>query len=316
MTTSNQTLHRADIVMADLQSNGGELMPEQANTFIDYVAEQPTILRQVRVERLNSPTKKINRMGFGSRIMHKAPTSGGANDDGTNDRYLAAAKRAKVGTSQIELTTYERIVEIRIPYEVLEDNIEGSSMEAHIMRLMAEQVAIDSEEAALYSDTALSATDEDLGMENGWLKRIAAHVVDNANGGVNPDLFANAMLALPQKYLRNVPQMRAFVSEANRIKYQQRVAQRQTGYGDAALQENIPIVAHGLRVEAAPMLAADGSGTTGLVTHPKNLIWAIRRDISVETDKDIRSREYIIVLTLRSGVQVDDTDAAVKLLNI
>ena len=35
-------------------------------------------------------------------------------------------------------------------------------------------------------------------------------------------------------------------------------------------------------------------------------------EITVETDKDIRSREYIIVLTARVGLQVDDTDATVR----
>lgn len=315
MTTSNKTIERADIVMSDLNTNGGTLSPEQANMFIDYIMEEPTILRQVRVERMNSPTKKINRMGFGSRIMHIAPTTGGANDDGTNDRILASASRAKVTTSQIELVTYERIVEVHIPYEVLEDNLEGAAMESHIMRLIAKQVAIDCEEVALFSDTA-TVGDDDLAAENGWLKRISAHIVDNASAGPNPDLFANALLALPQKYLRNLPSMRAFISEANRIRYQQKIAERMTGYGDAVLQNANAMKAHGLQLEAAPMLAADGAGTKGLVTDPKNLIWAIRRDISIETEKNIRSRQYVIVLTLRSGLQVDDTEAAVKLIRI
>jgi len=314
MTTTNEALARADIVLQDLESNGGKLQPEQANTFIDYIVEEPTLLKQCRVERLNAPSKKINRMGFGSRILHAARTTGGENDDGTNDRYLLAAKRAKVSTSQIELFVHERMVEVRIPYEVLEDNIEGQSMEAHIMRQMAVQVATDSEESALFSDT--TSADEDLALEEGWLKRIAAHVVDNANAGPNPDLFANAMLAMPQKYLRNLTQLRAFITEANKIRYQQKVAQRQTGYGDSALQNNIPLQAHGLTINPAAMLAADSVGTTGLVTFPKNLIWGVRRDMSVETAKDIRSREIIIVLTMRTGVLVDDTDAAVKLIRI
>jgi hypothetical protein len=315
MTTSNQNLARADIVMGDLTANGGVLLPEQANTFIDMVLDEPTILKQARVERMASPSKKINRMGFGSRIMHIAPTAGGQNDNGSNDRMLASAKRAKPTTSQIEIFAKERIVEVRIPYEVLEDNIEGASMEAHIMRQIAQRVAIDCEEVALFSDTTI-AGDPDLSAEDGWLKRLSAHIVDNANAGVSPDLFANAMLALPQKYLRNLPQMRGFISEANIIKYRQKVALRATGYGDAALQGAIPLAAHGLNLEGAPMLAADGTGRKGIVTFPKNLIWGVRREITVETDKNIRSREYIIVLTLRTGLQIDDTDAGVKLINI
>ena len=314
MPTTNENLARADLAIADLNSNGGLLQPEQANQFIDLVLDQPTILKQARVHRMSAPEVWINRMGFGSRILRAARTTGSANDGGDNDRYVLKADRAKVTTSKIQLTSSEIIAEVRLPYEALEDNIEGPSLEAHIMRLIAEQAALDLEEFALWADTG--SGDAFMALQNGWLKRSNAHVADNLGAGVNPDLFATALLAMPQKYLRYLPQMRGFVSVANTIRYRQKVAQRQTGYGDAALQEAIAISAHGLRLEGAPMLAADNIGATGLVTFPNNLVFGIRRDITVETDKDIRSREYIIVLTLRAGLQIDDADAVVRLDNI
>lgn len=318
MTTRNENLARADIAIDQLDTNGGLLQPEQANAFIDLILEQPTILPTVRVERMNAPEKKINRIGFGSRILRAARNAPGlgAEDDGSNGRYVRKAERAAPTTSQIVLRDSEVIAEVRIPYEVLEDNIEGQALEAHIMRLIAEQAAVDLEELFLWGDTALAGTDAYLGLQDGMLKRATAHVADNLGAGVSPDLFANAMLAMPQKYLRNLAQMKAWISVANTIRYRQRVAQRQTGYGDSALQNNIPLQAHGLTIEGAPMLAADNTGSMGLVTFPKNLIWGIRRDISVETAKDIRSREYIIVLTMRVATQIDDVDAVVKLENI
>lgn len=314
MTTKNENLARADIAIADLDTNGGLLLPEQANAFIDMIMDEPTILPQCRVERMAAPEKWINRIGFGSRILRAARTSGGAEDGGENQRYMRAADRAKPTTSKILLTSSEVIAEVRIPYEVLEDNIEGQSMEAHIMRLIAQQAALDLEEFALWADTA--SGDAYLALQDGWLKRASLHVADNLNAGVNPDLFANAMLAMPQKYMRWLPQMRGFISVANTIRYRQRIAQRQTGAGDSAILADIPMAAHGLRLEGAPMLAADNVGNMGLVTFPRNLIFGIRRDISVETDKDIRSREYIIVLTMRAGLQIDEVDATVKLENI
>jgi HK97 family phage major capsid protein len=314
MGTRNQNLELADIAIAQLDTNGGLLEPDQANAFIDMIMEEPTILPQARVIRMPAPEVKINRLGFGSRVLKAARTTGSANDDGSNDRYLLKADRSAPTTAQIQLTSSEVMAEVRIPYEVLEDNIEGQSMEAHIMRLLAKQAALDLEEFALWADTG--SGDAFLALQNGWLKRSTAHVADNLGEGVNPDLFANALLALPQKYLRYLDQMRGFISVANTIRYRQKVAQRQTGYGDAALQNAIPLSAHGLKLEGTPMLAADNLGATGLVTFPKNLIFGIRRDITVETDKDIRSREYIIVLTLRTGLQVDDADAIVKLEDI
>ena len=47
---------------------------------------------------------------------------------------------------------------------------------------------------------------------------------------------------------------------------------------------------------------------TALLTRPDNIIWGVCRDIMVETDKDIRSQVYIIVLTLRAGLVLEEPD--------
>ena len=312
MASNQELARRADLVLADLNSNGGLLAPEQANTFIDMVMEEPTVLRQVRQERMNAPEKKINKIGFGSRILKAAPQGSTPfqQDNAINNRYLAAADRSKPTTSQITLQTKEVMAEVRLPYEVLEDNIEGQSFESHVMRLIAGRVAIDMEEYGLYADTA--SGDALLALQDGWLKRMTSHVVNNASAGVSPTMFQSGMLAMPQKYLRNIAQMKHIVSVANTIKYRGKVAERSTGYGDSMLTGSAPIYALGVQVEAAPMLAAQGTGNNGIFTYPQNLIFGIQRQIQVETDKDIRSREIIIVLTARVALQIEDEDATVK----
>jgi len=314
--TTNANLARADVALADLEANGGLLNPEQANTFIDFVMEEPTILRQARVVRMNGPRRKINRLGFANRILRAARQVGSAEDDGGNDRYVRKQDRAAPQTTQIELNTTELIAEVRIPYEVLEDNIEGDNFEAHILRQIAQRAALDLEEWGLWADSA--SPDAFLALQDGWMKRVLTdgNVLDWNGQGINPDLFASALLSLPQKYLKNLPQMRGYITHANRIKYQQKVSQRQTGYGDSALQNNIPLQAHGLTLEAAHLMAAGLNGEGGLVTFPQNLLFGIQRDITIESDKDIRSREYIIVLTCRAALQVDDVDAAVGITDI
>lgn len=314
MTTPNELIQRADLAVADLDTNGGLLQPEQSKQFIDMILDEPTMLPQARVIRMGASEVWINRIGFGSRILRAARQTGSAQDDGDNARYMRAADRSKVTTSQIQMNDSEVIAEVRIPYEALEDNIEGQSLEAHIMRLIAAQVALDLEEWALWADK--TSPDAFMALQDGWMIRSTAHVADNLGAGINPDLIANALLALPQKYLKYLPRMRGFISVANTIRYRQKISQRQTGYGDSAMQDTIPLFASGLKLEGAPMLAADGTGGKGLVTFPQNLLFGIRRDVKVETDKDIRSREYIIVVTLRAALQVDDADAIVKLENI
>jgi len=182
------------------------------------------------------------------------------------------------------------------------------------MRLIAERAAIDLEELALAADT--TSGDSFLALHDGYLKRMSVNVVDNLSAGITPALFKNGMLAMPQKYLRNLSQMSHVISVANTIKYRDVVAQRATGYGDAMLTSQQAINAYGVPVDAAPMLAAVGSGNQGFFTFLQNLVFGIQRDIRVEVDRDIRSREFIVVLTARVALGVEDPDAAVKYVNI
>ena len=320
MPESNKSLlKRADAEIADLVSNGGILPDEEADTFIDLVIEQPTILSQSRFVRMQSHTMKLNRIGFGSRILHAAPqgTPPYAADDGTNSRYLLAANRSKPTTTQISLTTEEMMAEVHLPYEYLEDNIEGESLRTHILRLIAERLALDLEETALWSDT--TSADPDLALFDGWLARMTSNTYDNLSAGITPDVFAEAQKALPQKYLRYMQQMRGYISHADRISFQQAVATRATGYGDSALKAiDTPLYAYSLQLEAAPLLNA-GAGLaaeTAFMTFPKNLIFGIRRDISFEMERDIRAREWIIVVTCRIGTQLDEEEATVKIINM
>lgn len=313
-TPNSKLIERADLALSDLSSNGGILSPEQTETFIDLIMEQPTILKQIRQVRMNTPERKLNKINFASRILRAALQTGSALDAGGNDRYVRAADRAKPTTSQIVMNTKEVIAEIRLPYEALEDNIEGQSLESHIMRLIAERAAIDLEELALGGDT--SSGDTYLALQDGWMKRIVSNLVNNLSAGCNPTLFKNGLLALPQRYHRNLALLKHFVTVANTIRYRDVVAARSTGYGDSMLTNGGPIYAQGVPVEAAPMLAGISSGTQGILTFPKNLLFGIQRDIRVETDKDIRSREYIIVLTARVAVQIEDEAACVKYTSI
>ena len=319
MSLSNEALaRRADLAIGQLETNGGKLLPEQANTFIDFVLDEPTILSQVRQVRMNSPQRLINRLGFANRILRAGRNSSADNtgphaseqDNGTTPRTMRAADRAAPATTQIELNTHEVMAEVRIPYEVLEDNIEGESFEQHVMRLIAQRIALDLEEYALNADT-LDA-DALLALDDGWLVRMTSNVVDNLSGGVSPDLFETGMLTMPQQYLRNLGVLRHFVTVQDDIRYRANVAKRATGYGDSALTQSGQLVAYGVPVEKAPLMPA----ATGFFTFPDNLLFGIQRDIMVETDKDIRSREIIIVVSARVALQIDDEDATVKYVNV
>ena len=202
------------------------------------------------------------------------------------------------------------MAEIHLTYEQLEDNIERGDFEQHVMRLIAQQAATDLEEWALQADTG--SGDAYLALNDGLLKSATSHVVDNASAGISPDLFENGLLNMPQKYLRQLSGLRQFVTVQDEIKYRANVAKRATGYGDSALQSDGSLVAYGVPVESAPLMPA----STGLFTFPKNIIFGIQRNIQMEAEKDIRSRQIIIVVTARVDCKYDLEDAVVKYTNI
>ncbi len=315
MSTSNERLLRADVALAQLASNGGLLNVEQTKTFIDMVVDEESVLKQCRVVQMPSPSMKVNKIGISGRMLRAASQTGTAEDDGSNGRYLVKAQRTAPTTSQIQLDTEEVIAEVRIPYEVMEDNIEGDRFEEHILRLIAAKTALDLEELMLFGDTT-HATDTYLALVDGWLKRCSLHYVDNASTGANDAMITNALLAMPQKYLKNINAMRGYISYANQIKFQQTRMVRNTILGDASVVGNAPLYSQGLKIDPVATLAADNLGQKGLITMPKNLLMGIQRKVTIETDKDIRSREYIIVLTARVASQVEDTDGVVQLINI
>ena len=75
MSSNGSLLRKADIAIADLQTNGGVLSPEQGAAFIRKLIKQPTLIRVCRVVEMVAPIRKINKIGFGTRILRKATSA-------------------------------------------------------------------------------------------------------------------------------------------------------------------------------------------------------------------------------------------------
>jgi hypothetical protein len=319
MSSNEALMRKADLAVSDLNSDGGKLLPEQANMFIRKLLKQPTVLRQARTVVMNSPQRNVNKIQFADRILMPA-TANTALDADTS----VTNRRSKPTTEQITLTTKEVIAEVRLPYDVVEDNIErgniglstdtggspaGGGIVDTVMTLIAERAALDLEELALLVDE--NSGDAYLALVDGWLKRMTTNVVDSASAPISRQLLTAGMKAMPSQYRRNRAAMRHYVSTENEIDYRETVAQRETATGDAQTSALTPLYAAGSPVEGAALMP----GASGFLTHPLNLLFGIQRNIHVETDKDIRTRNYIIVLTARIDFQIEEELATVKYTN-
>jgi hypothetical protein len=328
MSSNAQLLQKADLALADLSANGGLLQPEQGAAFIRKLIKEPTIIKQARVVEMTAPQRKINKIGFATRILRKA-ASGVAL---TNASTTGLGGRAKPTTEQITLTTQEVIAQVNLPYEVLEDNIEraesatnspanspwASGLQETLVTLIAERAALDMEELCLLGDTAYTnGADADdaayLSMFDGWLKLAASgNVVNVANATVTKEMFKAGMKSMPVQYLRNLNALKHFLSVYQVTEYRDTLANRVGAVGDASVQGQVSPSPFGVPLEAAQLMPE----TTGLFTNPLNLIFGIQRQVSLEFDKDITTRTYMVVLTARVCVQIEEVAATVKYTNI
>ena len=308
---------RADLALADLTANGGVLDPEHQNTFFRKIIDEPTVINQVRQQPMNAPEMKIPKIGFGSRVLQVAPNtgSGGAQDNGTNTRHLAAAKRAKPDFGQVNLSTTEFIAEIHLHDDLLEDNIERDQMADTIMTLLAERVALDLEALLLLADTDMAALSDPDGYYrsmDGLLKLADANVVDADGAPVSINIFNDMKKAMPTRFRRNLSTLRYLTAMDVESDYRVQVASRGTSLGDATLTGAAPLPVLGTPLQGVALMPQ----ANGLLIDPKNVIFGLQRNVRIERERDIRARSWIVVLTMRIGFAIEEKEAIVKLVDL
>jgi hypothetical protein len=303
-------VQRADLALADLTANGGYLDAEHQDTFYRNILDEPTILREARGVQMGAPEWRLPKIGLGSRILAPASQTGQAEDNGTNGRNLLAAKRFKPDFGQVTMKSEEFIAEIHIHDEVLEDNLEKGNLTGTILQLMAERIALDLEELILLGDK--SSGDAYLARVDGVLKLASSHVVDAGGEGINVGIFNDMKKALPTKFRRNLSTMRYYSSMDVESDYRVRISARQTGAGDAMLIGGAPVPVLGIPLKGIALMPQ----TNGLLLNPQNIIWGMQRNVRIERERDIRSRSWIIVVTLRAALCIEEVDAVVKLTNL
>ncbi len=304
-----EMIQKADLALSDITSDGGLLNPIQNDTFIDLVQNEPTLIKEVNLHRMNAPQEEINKIDIGSMIIKAARQSSSG-----SGRALTEAERTKPTTSQITLATTEIITEARIRYEVLEDNIEKGRFEQTLMRQLAAAWARDLERILIQADTAGSASagEEVLDAFDGVLKLVTSKVVDAEGREADPVLFKVALDTLGRKYAQDRSALRFYspFDIANDVRLKR--SMRETGLGDTNVTGVGALPIFGVNLQD---LAFMNSGTM-LLGNPKNIILGFQRNMRIERDVDITKREHIFVATARIAIQLMDEPAFVKIENV
>ncbi|MCY9244031.1 phage major capsid protein [Bacillus spizizenii] len=308
--TNQEAIRKAEMTLSSLNT-GGLMNPTQAGAFIRMVQDAPTILKDTRVIPMDHDTQKIEKIRFGQRILRAAQEGVGLTKD----------QKAVPSTSTVNLSTKEVIAEVNITYDTLENNIEKEGLQNTIMQILAERAAVDIEELIVNGDK--TSSDPYLAQLDGLRKQAVSHIVDVNGEELTRATFKKGVKAVPSKYLRIPQDFRFYTSPGLEVEWKDRVADRQTNLGDAAVQGGLSS-AFGIPVKGIsnmqPYTIGEAEATTDvsdiILTHPKNIILGFSRNIRIEVDKDIRRRMFVIVLTAKLDSTFEEEDAVAKIVKV
>jgi HK97 family phage major capsid protein len=309
MLTNETLLQKADLVLADLQTNGGLLQPAQAQKFMRVLIDEAVVLKQATVVSMKAPKQAIDKIKFGTRILHP----------GYEARALPEADRSKPTTAKVELDAKLVKGEVRLTNEVLEDTLERGAFRQTVMQLMAERIALDIDEILVRGDTA--SADPYLALFNGLIKSVTSNVYDHADATANRTLWKSMLKAMPSPYLRNKKALRFFTSVDAEIDYRDALADRATAnIGDRFVEYDAPAMYSGVPVNSVPMfpenVGTSNHCTNAVLIDPKNMHVGIWRDIRIETDKLVSEGVLLVVCTMRFDMKLAEEVASVKANNV
>jgi HK97 family phage major capsid protein len=313
MANKDTLVSKVDIALSNLTASGGTgggiLLPEQSDAFIQSMMDEPTILKECRFQPMKSPKMNINKVAFNSRILTAASETGGQQDSGANTRWVPAANRAAPQLSQIELSVQEVIAEIRLPYEVLEDNVESQGFANTLVAMIAKAAARDIEELIINGDT--TSADPYLALVDGVLKLSTANVVDNAESTLVTRTFGKLKKSIPTRFQGNIDQFHWYLHHSLETDYRMQIA------GQVVTESAWTLGAAVLSPLGNPISKTAKMPTSSvLYTHPKNIVVGWHREIRIEQAREIRSREIVIVLTARLDVAVEEPLAIAQAKNV
>jgi hypothetical protein len=301
-------LEKADLALSDLMTGGGILKPAQAKKFMRLLIKESVLMKLVSVVPMAAPKQQVSQIKFGSRVLRP----------GQEGVALSQAERSRPEFSAFELDAKLFKAEVRVPDEVLEDNIEEGQLRQTLMELLAEAIARDMEEIAINGDT--SSVDPFLAVMDGVLVQAQSHIVDAAETPISKDLLSDLLKALPSEYLRDKRAMRFLTSVDAELNYRNTLAERATAVGDKLLEGDTPVLYSGVPLQSVPLfpenLGPSSTHTNVVLTHPKNIHVGIWRQIKLETGRDISEGTIKIVATLRFDVRFAEETGVAKAIRV
>lgn len=256
---TNEDLVRKAVIASDAIASSGKLNNAQADKFIDFVIDITGLNKMARVVRFRNESLDIDKLGVGARVTMPA-------SEGRDPGY-----RKGVSASKVTLTPAEIMTPFEISDTFREVNIEGESVEDHIVKMMATQMGNDVEDLYINGNTVGAAVKENvvvpggssslyvkdsyMALMNGYLKLAdSGNTVDLAGAAISSNTFSQMLNALPVKFRRDKSKLRFLCSSDLEQLYRERVSSRATASGDAALASMQSLTPFGVPLIPVPLM--------------------------------------------------------------
>lgn len=290
---------------------GGVLPRDLFQEFYQEVQDTAMMLEDARTEDLPRQKMALPKISVGERQRR------GANE-GDGD-----AGAASVSTSQVEMDVEKATVAYDLTREAVDDTVDN--VDEIVLDMLSRQFSIDTQDLAINGDT--SSADAFLQQNDGWLKILendgATNTYDHTDSNSNPqpvntELFNQAILTLPNKYLRSGRTQPRFYMNLDQLQnYHNDLASRNDPLGAAVLMGDDEATPFDYDVVGVANWPED----TAVFTHPQNFIYALYDEVEIrvltETDKvaenDLFARYFMRV---RDDFQIEAPEGAVLITGI
>ena len=284
-----------------LVSDGGILQPEQSRQFIEYIFEQQVLAKDGRRVTMRANTTELEKMNVGERVIRAAAQAD------------ATYTNADVQFTKVTLTTKKIRLDWEVSTEALEDNIEGSGLEDHLVRTMTRAFANDLEDLAINGTGA--GTNNFLNILEGFVSIEADG--NSATYGTDIEDLQGLVLAMPRKYRGSRSNMKFYadtetvaaivngLGSSGNLNSERIVERVIDGTAPQTLGSPISYRVLGLPLVEVPLMPA---GYVSL-TFPENRIWGFQRDVTVHREFKPKKDTVEYTVFLRFGVAVEETDA-------
>jgi hypothetical protein len=300
---------KADMEVANFVNDGGYLNDEQTSALFEIPIRQSTLLKLITVKPMKASRLEVSKLGFTGRVLRGA----------VENQALTEAERSKPDAGKTVLDVEEFIAEARVPYGALEDHVTQGTLMTHVRTLLGKAIGRDMEFVSINGDTTETGVTAEALLKkklNGFIKQTTTNTIAAGTVRLTKGLLKQMRQTLPSEFKAAASQMAYLTSDNAVLDYADSLANRATVLGDQKIKDVTNVEFGGAPVIGVPEFPEElGSGTDETVVlyaQLKNACIGLQRQLMIETEKDIKARQWIVVTTVKFDAKWIHEPATVK----